>query len=49
MRKSTPGAILMDAATHAALAGRLATESLGEVQLKGKSAPVPTFALASGR
>ena len=47
--KSAGRAILMDAATHAALAGRLATESLGEVQLKGKSAPVPTFALASGR
>jgi adenylate cyclase len=46
--KSAGRAILMDAATHAALAGRLATESLGEVQLKGKSAPVPTFALASG-
>lgn len=47
--KSAGRAILMDAATHAALAGRLTTESLGEVQLKGKSAPVPTFALASGR
>ena len=45
--KSAGRAILMDAATHAALAGRLATEPLGEVQLKGKSAPVPTFALAS--
>jgi adenylate cyclase len=47
--KSAGRAILMDAATQAALAGRLATESLGEVQLKGKSAPVPTFALASER
>ena len=47
--KSAGRAILMDAATQAALAGRLATESLGEVQMKGKSAPVPTFALASER
>jgi adenylate cyclase len=47
--KSAGRAILMDAATQAGLAGRLATESLGEVQLKGKSAPVPTFALSSER
>jgi adenylate cyclase len=45
--KSAGRAILMDAATQAGLAGRLTTEALGEVQLKGKSAPVPTFALAS--
>jgi class 3 adenylate cyclase len=47
--RSAGRAILMDAATQSALAGRLAAEPLGEALLKGKSAPVPTFALASAR
>ena len=40
--------ILIDAATQAALEGRVATEALGEVQLKGKANPVAVFAVAPG-
>lgn len=36
--------ILMDADTQAALAGRVPTERLGDVQFKGKAATVPVFA-----
>jgi class 3 adenylate cyclase len=39
--------ILVDGATQAALAGRVATEPLGEAQLKGKAAAVPLFAVAA--
>lgn len=38
--------VLMDAATQAALGGRVATEALGAVALKGKQQQVEVFALA---
>ena len=39
--------ILVDADTQAALAGRVPTEPMGEVQFKGKAAAVPVFAAKS--
>jgi class 3 adenylate cyclase len=39
--------VLMDGATQAALAGRVATEALGAVALKGKQQAVEVFALAT--
>ena len=41
--------ILVDGATHAALAGRVASEPLGAVQFKGKAQPVDVFAIATAR
>jgi adenylate cyclase len=38
--------VLVDAATQAALAGRVATEALGEVSLAGKAAPVAVHAVS---
>jgi len=38
--------ILVDGATHAALAGRVACESLGALQFKGKAQAVDVFAVA---
>ena len=43
--KEVGRAILVDAATHAALAGRFAVDALGDVLFKGKSAPVGVFAV----
>ena len=40
--------ILIDAATQAALSGRMRTETLGDVQLKGKANPVAVHAVAPG-
>ena len=37
--------ILVDGDTQAALADRVPTEPLGEVQFKGKAAAVPVFAV----
>ena len=37
--------VLMDAATHSALAGRLASESLGATSLRGKALAVAIHAL----
>jgi class 3 adenylate cyclase len=37
--------ILIDATTHAAVAERFATESLGQVQIRGKKKPVDVFAV----
>ena len=39
--------ILVDGATHAALAGRVASEPLGAVQFKGKAQAVDVFAIAT--
>jgi len=41
--------ILVDGATHAALAGRVASEALGPVQFKGKAQAVDVFAIATPR
>jgi class 3 adenylate cyclase len=41
--------ILVDGATHAALAGRVASEALGAVQFKGKAQAVDVFAIATTR
>jgi len=38
-------AVLIDRATHAAVADRFATESLGPVQIRGKKKPVDVFAV----
>ena len=38
--------ILVDGATQAALNGRVATEALGSVPFKGKSAPTEVFAVS---
>ena len=46
--KQAQRAILIDAATRAALDGALPAEALGAVQLKGKAAPVEVFAVATG-
>jgi class 3 adenylate cyclase len=40
-------AILVDGGTHAALAGRCATEALGALAFKGKAAAVPVFAVTA--
>jgi len=40
--------ILMDAATQAALDGRVRTEALGDVELKGKAKPVAVHAVTAG-
>ena len=40
--------VLIDRSTHVALAGALATESLGDVMLKGKLQAVEVFALGAG-
>ena len=37
--------ILIDSATHAAVANRFATESLGQVQIRGKKKPVDVYAV----
>ena len=37
--------VLIDAATQAAIAGRLPTTALGPVDIKGRSMPLPVFAL----
>jgi class 3 adenylate cyclase len=41
--------ILVDGATRAALAGRVASEALGAVQFKGKAQAVDVFAIAPTR
>jgi len=41
--------ILVDGATQAALAGRVASDSLGTVQFKGKAQPVDVFAIDAVR
>ena len=41
--------ILIDDATQAALAGRVAVDALGAVQFKGKSQPVEVFAIGAPR
>ena len=43
--KQAGHAILVDGDTQAALAGRVPTEPLGEVQFKGKTTAVPVFAV----
>ena len=45
--KQAGRAILIDGATHAALGGRVSCDSLGAVQLKGKSHEVDVFAIAA--
>jgi adenylate cyclase len=40
--------VLVDGATQAALGDRVRTEALGDVQLKGKAAPVAVHALGNG-
>jgi len=39
--------VLIDGHTRAALAGRLATDALGPVQFKGKTAAAEVFAVAT--
>jgi class 3 adenylate cyclase len=39
-------AILIDSATHTAVADRFATESLGQVPIRGKSKLVDIFSIA---
>jgi class 3 adenylate cyclase len=41
--------ILIDGATQSALGGRVASDALGPVQLKGKAQAVDVFALAAAR
>jgi adenylate cyclase len=43
--KQAARGILIDDATRAALAGRVASEPLSEVQFKGKAAPLPVYAV----
>ncbi|MFN0185375.1 MAG: adenylate/guanylate cyclase domain-containing protein [Aquabacterium sp.] len=45
--KAAGQGILIDAATHVAVTGRMASRPLGEVQLKGKAAPTAVFALGA--
>ena len=45
--KQAGQAILLDAATAEALAGRVALQALGDVQFKGKAAAVPVHAVAT--
>ena len=45
--KQAGQAILLDAATAQALAGRVALQALGDVQFKGKAAAVPVHAVAT--
>jgi len=42
-------AVLVDAATRAALGERLAVEALGAVPFKGKAAPVEVFSVGLGQ
>ncbi|MGE5149995.1 MAG: adenylate/guanylate cyclase domain-containing protein, partial [Rhodospirillaceae bacterium] len=46
--KAVGRAILVDDATCAALGGRMATEALGEAELKGMAQPVGVYAVADG-
>jgi adenylate cyclase len=46
--KACGEAVLIDAATQAALQGRVATRALGPVALKGKAAAVEVFAVGAG-
>jgi class 3 adenylate cyclase len=46
--KTAAQAVLVDGATQAALRGRIATQALGSVVFKGKSAAVPVHAVAAG-
>ena len=43
--KEAGRAILIDGTTRAALGAAVATEPLGSIPIKGKSAPVETFAV----
>jgi adenylate cyclase len=47
-KQATRG-ILVDGATQAGLAGRVATDALGAVQFKGKGMAIEVFAVASGQ
>ncbi len=47
--KTAGRGILVDGATHAALAGRVTSEALGPVQFKGKAQAVDVFAIAATR
>jgi class 3 adenylate cyclase len=47
--KTAGRGILVDGATHAALAGRVPSEALGAVQFKGKAQAVDVFAIAAAR
>jgi len=45
--RATGHVILLDAATHAALAGRIETSALGAVQFRGKTTEVDVYAVAA--
>ena len=47
MHAAGPEQILLSEAVHSAIADRFECQALGEVTLKGKSAPVPVYALRS--
>jgi class 3 adenylate cyclase len=47
--KAARRAILIDAATRAALGERIAVEALGQVEVKGRAAPVETFAVVAAK